>query len=129
MDVVDAVAWWYDHRKAYPHLSCMALDYLTIPGLCFTLHSCLPFILTSVYSPKATSVDVKHIFSHGRLLLTCVRNHLSAQTTRSLICLRYWIPLNLVKTSDILKDISKMGDVLDGEEDQEMEDGWDRIHL
>lgn len=34
VDVVDAVAWWYDHRKAYPRLSRMALDYLTIPGMC-----------------------------------------------------------------------------------------------
>src|SRR6267154_5780799 len=33
--VMDALAWWYDHCKTYPHLSCMALDYLTIPGMCF----------------------------------------------------------------------------------------------
>jgi hypothetical protein len=31
-DVRDAVAWWHAHKVTYPHLSRMALDYLTIPG-------------------------------------------------------------------------------------------------
>lgn len=30
--VKDPVAWWYEHRESFPHLLCMALDYLTIPG-------------------------------------------------------------------------------------------------
>lgn len=129
MDVLDAVAWWYDHRKAYPRLSRMALYYLTIPGMCSMLPLDRPIVFSFVNFPTATSVDVERIFSHGRLLLTHVRNRLSAQTTRALICLRWWIPLNLVKTSDVLRDVSKMEDVPDGEEDQEMEDGWDRIRL
>lgn len=27
------IAWWMDHKHAYPRLSRMALDYLTIPGM------------------------------------------------------------------------------------------------
>ena len=27
-----AIKWWYNHRSKYPCLSCMALDYLIIPG-------------------------------------------------------------------------------------------------
>jgi len=30
--VQDPIAWWWDHRKVYPRLSAMALDYLSIPG-------------------------------------------------------------------------------------------------
>lgn len=28
----DTLAWWHAHRKLYPCLSRMALDYLSIPG-------------------------------------------------------------------------------------------------
>ena len=31
--VKDPVQWWFEHRTAYLHLSRMALDYLTIPGM------------------------------------------------------------------------------------------------
>lgn len=24
--------WWYERRQSYPNLSCMARDYLSIPG-------------------------------------------------------------------------------------------------
>jgi hypothetical protein len=30
--VVDPLAWWNEWHAVYPGLSCMALDYLTIPG-------------------------------------------------------------------------------------------------
>lgn len=30
--VSDPIQWWQDRRKAYPRLSRMAIDYLTIPG-------------------------------------------------------------------------------------------------
>jgi hypothetical protein len=35
--VDDVLGWWYEKRSMYPHLSRMALDYLTIPGM----YSCL----------------------------------------------------------------------------------------
>jgi len=31
-NVSDPLKWWYDHRRVYPNLSRMALDYLSIPG-------------------------------------------------------------------------------------------------
>jgi hypothetical protein len=31
-DVRDAIIWWHERQAVYPHLSRMALDYLTIPG-------------------------------------------------------------------------------------------------
>jgi hypothetical protein len=30
--VKDVLLWWHEHKATYPRLSCMALDYLTIPG-------------------------------------------------------------------------------------------------
>src|ERR1700678_3905814 len=35
--VRDPIAWWWDHQKAYPRLSAMALDYLSIPGTCLLI--------------------------------------------------------------------------------------------
>ena len=32
--VRDPIAWWWNHRKVYPRLLTMALDYLSIPGMC-----------------------------------------------------------------------------------------------
>ena len=29
----DLLVWWYEHRHVYPHLSRMALNYHTIPGM------------------------------------------------------------------------------------------------
>ena len=31
--VKDPLKWWYANRKAYPQLSCMALNYLSVPGM------------------------------------------------------------------------------------------------
>ncbi len=28
----DPLAWWWEHRRTYPKLSRMALDYLSVPG-------------------------------------------------------------------------------------------------
>ena len=30
--VVDVLMWWFERQHMYPALSCMAMDYLTIPG-------------------------------------------------------------------------------------------------
>jgi hypothetical protein len=37
-NVTDVIAWWNGHRKTYPRLSRMALDYLTIPGMCIFIY-------------------------------------------------------------------------------------------
>ncbi|KIK80120.1 hypothetical protein PAXRUDRAFT_37499, partial [Paxillus rubicundulus Ve08.2h10] len=88
----------------YPHLSRMALDYLTIP---------------------ATSVDVECLFSRGRLLLSHVRPRLSAQSIWALLCLGMWSELKLIKTEDVMK-VSALPDV-EGDEEEVFEDGWDKI--
>jgi hypothetical protein len=69
---------------------------------------------------------VERIFSHGRLLLSHVRNRLTAQTTRALLCVGLWSHLGLVKDKDI-QSIASLPDV-DGE-DKELDDGWDSIVL
>jgi len=104
--VGDVLVWWHEHRGMYPSLSRMALDYLTIP---------------------ATSVDVERLFSRGRLLLSHVRSRLSAQSTRALLCLGSWSRLGLVKDTDVLA-VTVLDDV-EGDEEPELDDGWDRILL
>ncbi|KIK80534.1 hypothetical protein PAXRUDRAFT_126440, partial [Paxillus rubicundulus Ve08.2h10] len=88
----------------YPLLSCMAINYLSIP---------------------ATSVDVECLFSHGRILLSHIRNRLSVQTIRALLCLKSWSQLGLVKDADVRK-VAAMDDV-EGKEEVELPVGWDVI--
>ena len=73
----------------------------------------------------ATSVDVERIFSRGRLLLSHVRSWLSAQTTQAVLCLGAWSLMGMVKDKDVMK-IAVLDDV-EGEEEEEFEDGWDSI--
>lgn len=120
--VEDVIAWWISKRAIYPHLSRMALDYLTIPGECFVFISFPP---TEIW--LATSVDVERTFSRGRLILTHVRNRLSAQTTRALLCLGSWSLLGFVKDEDVFK-VAVMPDV-EGDEEIELEEGWDSIKI
>ncbi|KAG2112003.1 uncharacterized protein F5147DRAFT_573043, partial [Suillus discolor] len=73
-----------------------------------------------------TSVDVKQLFSRGHLILSHVRSHLNAQSTRTLLCLGFWSRLNLVHTKDVLS-VSALADMKG--DDIEMDDGWDMIEL
>ena len=70
----------------------------------------------------ATSVDVERVFSKGRLVLSHVRNRLSVESTRALMCLGAWSRLDLVKSEDILA-AAKLPDVKPG--DGEIYDDWD----
>jgi hypothetical protein len=98
----------------------MALDYLTIPGEC----SCASWYRYLIVC-SATSVDVERIFSRGRLILSHVRNRLSAQTTRALLCLGSWSLLGMVRDEDVLKVV--VLDDEEGEEERELDEGWDII--
>ena len=71
----------------------------------------------------ATTVDVERMFSQGRIVLSHIRNCLSSQSTRALMCVGAWSQLGLVKNNDIL-------DVLGEEvkEENELPEGWDAIH-
>lgn len=88
--VRDALKWWYNHHFEYPRLSRMARDYLSIPP---------------------TSVDVEHVFSRGCILLSYLRNRMSAETTRSLMCLNLWLKAGIVKTSTVVAAICQTPDV------------------
>ena len=46
--VIDALAWWVDKCTTYPHLSRMALDYLTIPSRSYFVEPLLTYILTGI---------------------------------------------------------------------------------
>ncbi|KAF5367541.1 hypothetical protein D9758_003818 [Tetrapyrgos nigripes] len=104
----DVLGWWYEKRKNFPTLYRMALDYLTIP---------------------ATSTDVERVFSRGCFLLPYIRNRLSADSTRALICLGQWSLMGLIHDEDVLA-VAKLPEVEDPEqeaEDIEMPDGYDDI--
>ncbi|EKM78171.1 hypothetical protein AGABI1DRAFT_17078, partial [Agaricus bisporus var. burnettii JB137-S8] len=64
----------------YPRLSRMALDYLSVP---------------------ATSVDVKRVFSKGRMVLSYLRNRLSPTTTRALLCVNEWSSKGLLPDKEM----------------------------
>ncbi|TFY73221.1 hypothetical protein EWM64_g10791 [Hericium alpestre] len=107
-NVPDPILWWKTHKSLYPRLYHMAIDYLTIP---------------------ATSVAVERLFSCGRILIPHLRNRLSPQTIRALLCLGEWSLLGFVRDSDIIK-VAQMNDVEDGDgDDYEIEEGWDAIDL
>jgi hypothetical protein len=108
-DVKDPLAWWSKNRVLYPRLSQMALDYLSIPGMCIMTSP-----IVDLATPTATSVDVERVFSKGRLVLSHVRNGLSVQSTRALMCLGTWSKMGLVKDKDLI-EAGRLPDV-DGDE-------------
>ena len=95
----DTLSWWASKKNVYPRLSRMALDYLSIPGMSSFFFLCINH--ANIISP-ATSVDVERVFSHGRILLSHLRNWLSPQTTCSLMCLQAWSLLSYVKDKDLM---------------------------
>ena len=121
--IIDALAWWVGKHATYPHLSRMALNYLSIPGRWNLQHS---FVLLTRYL-SATSVDVKCIFSCGWLLLSHVCSRLSVQSTRALLCLGCWSTLGLVQDKDI-EAVTRLADV-EGDEEQPLDDDWDHINM
>jgi hypothetical protein len=77
--------------------------------------------------PLATSVDVKRAFSRARILISHLRNHLSPQTTRTLICLNQWSPAGFVNDTDVLA-VARL-EAFEGENDNDLEPGWDTINI
>lgn len=66
----------------------------------------------------ATSVDVERVFSKGRLLLPHVRNRLSVNTIRALLCLGDWSKKGYIHEADI-KAAAKLPDIRDGDEQED----------
>jgi hypothetical protein len=78
----------------------------------------------------ATSTEVERVFLHGHLLLSHIRNQLSSQSTRAVLCLGYWNQLGLVEDEDILQ-VTMMEEEARNDPNGivEIEDGWDDIVL
>jgi hypothetical protein len=70
------------------------------------------------------ATDVERVFSQGRIILSHLRNRLSVQSTRALMCLGEWSLLGFVKDQDIFA-ITVHAE-LEGEE-EELAEGWDSI--
>lgn len=106
-----ALQWWYENQSMFPHLSRMAMNYLTIPGERFGF---LMYAMSDI-TAIATSVDVERVFSKGRILLSHVRNRLSAQTTRAVLCVGSWSllqeeheGLKLIHPADVLAVVREL---------------------
>jgi hypothetical protein len=67
------------------------------------------------------SIDVERLFSKGRLILSHVRNRLSAGTTWGLLCLNNWIGQGLVKLED-LTEAASLPEVLDDRAEEEQDE-------
>jgi hypothetical protein len=69
---------------------------------------------------------VERIFSKGRILLSHLRNRLSVESTRALICLGVWSSSGYVRDSDVKAET--LQPVIEEEERiDELENGWDSI--
>jgi len=118
-NVKDTLLWWVEMHAVYPHLSQMARNYLSIPGMSICMPVChRPHFLL------ATSTDVERVFSKGRLILLHIHNRLSVASTHMLMCLGAWSKLGFMCDADI-RAAAILPDVI-GEE-EELELGWDYI--
>ncbi|CAJ0842029.1 10426_t:CDS:10 [Entrophospora sp. SA101] len=66
----DVLAWWKAHQKQFPHLACIARDYLSIP---------------------ATSTSSERLFSSSKNMITDKRCKLAPKTVRAGQCLKSWM--------------------------------------
>lgn len=57
---------------------------------------------------------MERVFSRGRILLSHIRNRMTATTTRAAMCLGIWSELDLIDAGD-LKVVAAMPEVEDGE--------------
>ncbi|KAJ7194137.1 hypothetical protein GGX14DRAFT_378289 [Mycena pura] len=73
----------------------IARDYLSIARTCLFVES------DYINGCTATSVYVERQFSRGRLLISSVRNRLSGDTIRELMCLGCWSLLGYIEDEDI----------------------------
>lgn len=67
---IDPLRWWRDHKTAFPLLSQMAIDVLSIPAM---------------------SAACERVFSQGKLTITSQRHCMRAATLELLLCLKDWL--------------------------------------
>ena len=75
-------------------------------------------------APTATSVDMEHVFSKGRLVLSHVQNGLSVQSMCTVMCLSAWSRMGLVKDKDVMQAVRLPN--VDGNE-ADLDSDWDDI--
>lgn len=120
----EVLAWWNNHRAVYgAGLRRMAVSYLTAPGTCYVL---LAALSCALITQPASTVDVERVFSRGRLVLSHVRNRLSAESTRALLCVGEWSRKGLIKDEDILKVTAT---AYDANERDNVSRGWDAVSM
>ena len=73
------------------------------------------------------SVEVKRVFSQGRLLLSHVRSRLSVQSIRALMCLGVWSRLGFITDSDVKAAVIVLPELNDDDEETELDINWDSI--
>lgn len=71
-------------------------------------------------------MHVERVFSIARMVLSYQRNRLKVQTVRALMCVGEWIREGLLKDKDLLACLRELEDV-DEENEEDVEEGWDRI--
>jgi hypothetical protein len=97
----------------------MARDYMTIPGTLSSQSIVVVYLMKSL----AFSVAVEHVFHKGRLLMSHIRNRLSAQSTCTLLCLSAWSKAGFVQSTDLLAVVTTL---LDAKDDKSWsDDDWE----
>ena len=77
-----------------------------------------------IFPYSATSVDIEHVFSKGRLLLSHVSNRLTVDSTWALLCFGTWSRSGFVNKED-LHTAALLPEVKEGKE--ELPDDFDLI--
>ena len=68
--VIDLIRWWWARREAYPILSKLAIDILSIPAM---------------------SAEPERVFSSTKKLITDERNRLGDETVEADECQKHWL--------------------------------------
>ena len=89
---------------------------------------CLAIFYTLFNILLATSVGVERTFSKGQIVLSHLRNRLSVQSTRALMCLGVWSLRGYVKDKDI-NSVTSLEEVVGEERMEELSADWDIIQV
>lgn len=73
-------------------------------------------------------MDVERIFSQGRVILSYLRNRLSVQTVRALICVNEWTKAGIITEKHIHDCIWGLKDI-DEDDESYVAEGWDTITM
>jgi hypothetical protein len=92
-------------QKDFPHLSRMALDFLSIPGM---------------------SAEPKRLFSSTKITISDLRSRLGSNTIKALECLRSWLK---IKDSEVEALVRIMGQIREDQDIPVEEKGGDNEEI